>query len=311
MSKRQKKKPANKNQNRCQNQKQIQRNVKDRLFRYLFEKDRNALLELYNALNGTAYQDASQLEIVTIESAVYVVMKNDLAYILSGTLSMYEHQSTYSPNLPVRFLIYLAQEYQRVIEQAEKSLYGSGQISLPTPQCVVFYNGMKEMPDEQRLRLSDAFENKATKADVELTVRMLNINYGNNRELMQKCRVLEEYSKLVAVMRGYMSAMEDTQSALNRAIDDCIENGVLKEFLLQNRAEVLGMLLEEFDAEKYERTLRSEGREEGREEGEVKVNRLGILLTEAGRGNEFLKSLSDRELQKRLFVEFGLEEEKK
>ena len=285
--------------------------MKDRLFRYLFEKDRNALLELYNALNGTAYQDASQLEIVTIESAVYVVMKNDLAYILSGTLSMYEHQSTYSPNLPVRFLIYLAQEYQRVIEQAEKSLYGSGQISLPTPQCVVFYNGMKEMPDEQRLRLSDAFENKATKADVELTVRMLNINYGNNRELMQKCRVLEEYSKLVAVMRGYMSAMEDTQSALNRAIDDCIENGVLKEFLLQNRAEVLGMLLEEFDAEKYERTLRSEGREEGREEGEVKVNRLGILLTEAGRGNEFLKSLSDREFQKRLFVEFGLEEEKK
>ena len=266
---------------------------------------------MYNARNGTAYQDASQLEIVTIESAVYVVMKNDLAYILSGTLSMYEHQSTYSPNLPVRFLIYLAQEYQRVIEQAEKSLYGSGQISLPTPQCVVFYNGMKEMPDEQRLRLSDAFENKATKADVELTVRMLNINYGNNRELMQKCRVLEEYSKLVAVMRGYMSAMEDTQSALNRAIDDCIENGVLKEFLLQNRAEVLGMLLEEFDAEKYERTLRSEGREEGREEGEVKVNRLGILLTEAGRGNEFLKSLSDRELQKRLFVEFGLEEEKK
>ena len=275
------------------------------------QANKNALLELYNALNGTAYQDASQLEIVTIESAVYVVMKNDLAYILSGTLSMYEHQSTYSPNLPVRFLIYLAQEYQRVIEQAEKSLYGSGQISLPTPQCVVFYNGMKEMPDEQRLRLSDAFENKATKADVELTVRMLNINYGNNRELMQKCRVLEEYSKLVAVMRGYMSAMEDTQSALNRAIDDCIENGVLKEFLLQNRAEVLGMLLEEFDAEKYERTLRSEGREEGREEGEVKVNRLGILLTEAGRGNEFLKSLSDREFQKRLFVEFGLEEEKK
>ena len=78
------------------------------------------------------------------------------------------------------------------------------------------------------------------------------------------------------------------------------------------------MLLEEFDAEKYERTLRSEGREEGeervreegREEGEEKVHRLGILLTEAGRGNDFLRSLSDRKLQKRLFVEFGLEDEK-
>ena len=184
--------------------------MKDRLFRYLFEKDRDALLELYNALNGTAYRDPSQLEIVTIESAVYVVMKNDLAYILSGTLSMYEHQSTYSPNLPVRFLIYLAQEYQMVIDKAERSLYGTGQISLPTPQCVVFYNGMKEMPEEQTLRLSDAFENKRAEADVELTVRMLNINYGHNKLLMEKCRILEEYSKLVAVMRERMLTEKET-----------------------------------------------------------------------------------------------------
>lgn len=130
MSKRQKKKPGNRNPGgqRNQRRKKMQNNVKDRLFRYLFEKDRKALLDLYNALNGTDYQDSSQLEIVTIESAVYVVMKNDLAYILSGTLSMYEHQSTYSPNLPVRFLIYLAQEYQMVTEKAERSLYGSGRM---------------------------------------------------------------------------------------------------------------------------------------------------------------------------------------
>lgn len=149
-------------------------------------------------------------------------------------------------------------------------------------------------------------------ADVELTMRMLNINYGHNKQLMEKCRILEEYSKLVAVTRDYMAVEKDIQTALNRAVDSCIEKGILKEFLLKNRAEVLGMLLEEFDAEKYERTIRSEGREEGRaegrEEGEVKVNRLGLLLTEAGRSNEFLKSLSDRELQKKLFVEFGLEE---
>ena len=307
---RRKKKRVNRkpNQQYNRNRKQIQRNVKDRLFRYLFEKDREALLELYNALNGTAYRDPSQLEIVTIESAVYVVMKNDLAYILSGTLSMYEHQSTYSPNLPVRFLIYLAQEYQMVIEKAEKSLYGTGQISLPTPQCIVFYNGVREMPEERTLKLSDAFENKKVRADVELTVRMLNINYGHNKQLMEKCRILEEYSKLVAVIRECMTVEKDMQTALNRAVDSCIEKGILKEFLLKNRAEVLGMLLEEFDAEKYERTIRSEGREEGREEGEVKVNRLGILLTEAGRSDEFLKSLSDRELQKKLFAEFGLAE---
>ena len=258
------------------------------------------LLDLYNALNGTEYRDSSQLEIVTIESAVYVVMKNDLAYILSGTLSMYEHQSTYSPNLPVRFLIYLAQEYQMVIEKAEKSLYGSGQISLPTPQCIVFYNGVKEMPEERTLKLSDAFENKKVRADVELTVRMLNINYGHNKQLMEKCRILEEYSKLVSVIRDCIAVENDMQTALNQAVDSCIEKGILKEFLLKNRAEVLGMLLEEFDVEKYERTIRSEGREE--------VNRLGLLMTEAGRSGEFLESLSDRELQKKLFAKFGLEE---
>ena len=314
LGKRQKKKYANRRPGQRRNRKQVQQNVKDRLFRYLFEKDREALLDLYNALNGTSYQDSSQLEIVTIESAVYVVMKNDLAYILTGTLNMYEHQSTYSPNLPVRFLIYLAQEYQTVIEKVERSLYGTGQISLPTPQCVVFYNGMKEMPEERTLKLSDAFENKKVKADVELAVRMLNINYGHNKRLMEKCRILEEYSRLVAITREYMHSEKDMQTALSRAMDSCIEQGILKEFLLKNRAEVLGMLLEEFDAEKYERTIRveswEEGIKEGMKEGEVKVNRLGILLTEAGRSSDFLKSLSDRELQRELFIEFGLEEGK-
>lgn len=259
--------------------KQMQRNVKDRLFRYLFENDREALLDLYNALNGTSYQDSTQLEIVTIESAVYVVMKNDLAYILSGTLNMYEHQSTYSPNLPVRFLIYLAQEYQTVIEKAEKSLYGTGRITLPTPQCIAFYNGMKEMPEEQMLKLSDAFENKKARADVELTVRMLNINYGHNKQLMEKCVTLEAYSKFAAITRECMQVEKDMQTALNRAVESSIERGILKEFLLKNRAEVLGMLLEEFDAEKYERTIREEGRKEG-----MKQERLDALvrMKEAG-----------------------------
>ena len=132
-----------------------QRNVKDRLFRFLFEEDREALLQLYNALNGTSYEDASELEIVTIESAVYVVMKNDLAFVFAGTLNMYEHQSTYSPNLPVRFLIYLAQEYQAIIEKARVSLYGTGLIKLPAPKCVVFYNGQRGGPFiyDKRFRL--------------------------------------------------------------------------------------------------------------------------------------------------------------
>ena len=192
----------------------VHRQTKDRLFRFLFEKDREALLQLYNALNGTDYKDASRLQIVTIENAVYIVMKNDLAFVITGTLNLYEHQSTYNPNMPVRFLIYLAEEYQMIVEQAEESIYGTKQISLPTPQCIVFFNGDKEMPEEKILRLSDAFENKERQADVELTVRMLNINHGHNKALMEKCRTLEE-----------------------------------------------------FDVEKYERTIKKEGYEEGHAEG--------------------------------------------
>lgn len=121
----------------------VHRQAKDRLFRFLFEKDREALLQLYNSLNGTDYQDVSKLQVVTIESAVYIVMKNDLAFVLAGSLNLYEHQSTDNPNMPLRFLIYLAQEYQKLVEQAQESLYGRKRIMLPAPQCVVYRRNAK------------------------------------------------------------------------------------------------------------------------------------------------------------------------
>ena len=222
-----------------------------------------------SSCHGTEYRDAEALQVVTIKNAVYVTMKNDLAFVLMGTLNMYEHQSTYSSNMPVRFLIYLAEEYQNIVEKAENSLYGTKLITLPTPQCVVFYNGEKEMPEEKVLRLSDAFENREKEADVELKVRMLNINRGHNEALMKNCGTLKEYAAFVDISRQYISEREDRNEALNMAVDHCIEEGILSSFLRKNRAEVLGMLLEEFDAEKYERTLREEGREEGREIGDA------------------------------------------
>ena len=261
----------------------VKREVKDRLFRFLFEKDKENLLQLYNALNGTDYRDAEALQVVTIKNAVYVTMKNDLAFVLMGTLNMYEHQSTYSSNMPVRFLIYLAEEYQTIVEKAENSLYGTKLITLPTPQCVVFYNGEKEQPEEKVLRLSDAFENREKEADVELKVRMLNINRGHNEELMKNCKILREYAAFVDISRQYISEREDRNEALNMAVDHCIEKGILSSFLRKNRAEVLGMLLEEFDAEKYERTLREEGREEGIQEGREEGRREGREIGDAVR----------------------------
>lgn len=283
-------------------QKKVRRNVKDRLFRFLFEKDKEALLQLYNALNGTEYQDASDLQVVTIESAVYVVMKNDLAFVFTGTLNLYEHQSTYNPNMPVRFLIYLAEEYQKMLEHIEVSLYGAMRITLPTPQCIVFYNGEADTPDEEVLKLSDAFINRERQADVELRVRMLNINYGHNKELMDRCCTLREYAEFVEISRKYIHEGLELREALNAAIEYCMEHHILYDTLREHRSEVLGMMLEEFDVDKYERTIRREGIEQGIE----RVNRLTQVLLEQNRMEDLKRSLKDSEYQKTLFQEFHL-----
>lgn len=164
----------------------VSRKVKDGMFRALFKEDREGLLKLYNALSGTDYTDASDMEIVTIENAVYIVMKNDLAFIIADVQSMYEHQSTVNGNMPVRFMVYLTEEYQKIIARADKSIYGKRPIGLPVPKCVVFYNGEDEMPDVWELRLSDAFMGQKDAADVELRVQVYNINYGHNRELIRR-----------------------------------------------------------------------------------------------------------------------------
>lgn len=287
-------------------QKKVHRDVKDRLFRFLFEKDKEALLQLYNALNGTNYQDASALQVVTIESAVYVVMKNDLAFVLAGTLNLYEHQSTCNPNMPVRFLIYLAEEYQKLIEQAEVSLYGSMEIKLPTPQCVVFYNGEKDSPEESVLKLSDAFMSKERQADVELKVRVLNINYGHNKTLMDSCQTLREYAEFVMISRQYAASGMKLQAALSAAVDYCVSHGILASTLREHRSEVLGMLLEEFDADKYERTIRLEGLQQGEERGINRANRLTQLLLEQNRTEDLKRALEDSGYQDMLFREYDL-----
>lgn len=285
----------------------VRHQIKDRIFRFLFEKDREALLQLYNALNGTDYQDESLLQVVTIESAVYVVMKNDLAFMIAGVLNLYEHQSSVNPNMPVRFLIYLAQEYQTMVEKARESLYGSRQIALPTPHCVVFYNGDKEVAEEQILRLSDAFENKDQKADVELTVKVLNINYGHNAKLMEKCKMLEEYAVFVNISKSFVADGGDRKAALNAAIEYCIDNHILEEFLRRYRAEVLGMLLEEFDADKYERSLR----EEGRAEGEEQLAELLNCLFRDERMEEARQAVSNKKIREKLYLEYGIKREEK
>ena len=254
------------------------RQTKDIVFRLVFGNDRQALLQLYNVLHGTAYTDPHELQIVTLDNAIYISRKNDLAFLLAGSINMYEHQSTLNPNMPVRFLIYLAQEYQLLVESTDKSLYGSELIPLPTPQCVVFYNGIADTPDEYELRLSSAFSNQDVEPAVEVVVKVININYGHNEYLMQGCGMLSQYAQFVAVTREYANRYKNREEAMNAAIEYCIAHGILEDILRKHRSQVLGSLLEEFDEKKYARTLREEGYEAGRTDGFTEGEQCGLEL---------------------------------
>ncbi|MDR0964285.1 MAG: hypothetical protein LBM60_06690 [Clostridium sp.] len=247
----------------------VERTTKDRLFSYIFHHDREALLQLYNALNGSNYVEADQLQIVTLDGVLYMTMKNDLAFILAHYLNIYEQQSSHNPNIPLRFLIYIAKEYQKLIKAMDANVYGTRLIKLPTPKCVVFYSGTKKMDDDFELSLSEAFIAKEKEADLELKVRVLNIHRGHNQQLMQQCKRLDEYSNLIAKIDEGLERGIGTQLAIKQAIDHCIHHNILSDFLTAHKAEVLAMLLMEYDEQKTMDYIRQEGRLEGREEGRI------------------------------------------
>ena len=171
------------------------RNYKDTVFRKLFS-DRRNLLSLYNAINGTAYTDETKLEIVTLENAIYMGMKNDLAFIIDTNLFLYEHQSTYNPNMPLRDLFYISSEYQKLVDK--ESLYSSVLLKIPAPHFIVFYNGRRKMLDRWTNCLSEAYKNQQGEPDLKLKVVTININDGHNEELMEQCKILEEYAQYVS-----------------------------------------------------------------------------------------------------------------
>ena len=255
------------------------RKYKDTVFRKLFS-DRKNLLSLYNAINGTAYMDASQLEIVTLDNAIYMGMKNDLAFIINTNLFLYEHQSTYNPNMPLRDLFYISGEYQKLVDL--KSLYTSTRLRIPTPNFIVFYNGKEKNEDRWVEYLSESYENMSGEPNLELKVIILNINVGHNKKLMEECQTLREYAQYVAKVRRYSEEMK-LNTAVECAVSESIQEGILKEFLQKNRAEVIAMSIFEYNEEEEKRKLRKAEYEAGMAEGVMKTKKETVIsLAEMG-----------------------------
>ena len=207
------------------NEIRVAKNHKDRLFRMIF-REKKELLSLYNAVNGTSYTNAEDLEIVTLENAIYMNMKNDLAFIMDSYLNLYEHQSTYSPNMPLRDLFYIAKELQGQVDH--RDMYRNTLIKIPTPRFLVFYNGSEEQAEKKYLRLSDAFQKSMDDPDLELVVTMLNINLGKNKKLLEQCQTLKEYAIYVKKVRTYVKNMKNVEEAVEMSIFEYDEEAVFE-----------------------------------------------------------------------------------
>lgn len=238
----------------------INRQHKDRPFKFIFQEKEN-LLQLYNALNGTNYDNPEELEIVTLEDVIYMYMKNDISFILDYGLNLFEHQSTENNNMPLRGFLYFARQYEKYVNERKFNLYGKKKIMLPTPQYVVFYNGTEWQGERKILKLSDSFANSQVKPCMELEAIQLNINYGHNNEIMEKCKILWEYAVFIGKVRTYSENM-NIEAAIDKAVNECIEQGILREILISHRAEVKNMLLTEYDEETTRRMFRMEYEEE-------------------------------------------------
>ena len=247
------------------NNETVSRKYKDTVFRLLF-KDKSNLLSLFNAVNDTDFSDENDIIITTLENAIYMTSKNDISCIIDMKLNLFEHQSTVNPNMPYRNLEYVTKCFKKYVGGFD--IYSGKALTLPNPKFVVFYNGVNEQPPIKVMRLSDLYAHKDEIPNLELVVIQYNINNLADCALMDRCEPLKEYSEFIGCIRSNLKTME-TGEAVDSAIDYCIENGILKDFLTNNRNEVRSMSLFEFDAEEHEKAIKQIAYEEGYDKGEL------------------------------------------
>ncbi len=240
------------------------REIKDSIFCDLFSEKENAL-SLYNAINGTAYDDADELEIVTLKDVIYLHRKNDVSVMFDAKLTLWEHQSSANPNMPLRGLLYFARSIDGLLEGKHTLLYRKSLVKIPAPDYYVLYNGTDEMPERDELKLSDAFYRE--QSGYEWTAKLININAGHNAYLMDKCPALKGYAVLIGYVRENKANGLDNEEAVDKAVSQCIKEGFLEDYLLKKQGEARMMLLTEFDEKAWEEAVRSDGYDDGKKAG--------------------------------------------
>lgn len=271
---------------------------KDRLFRFIFgaEENRAYLLSLCNAVGNTDYTNLDDIEITTLNDVLYIKMKNDISFLIGSQMSLYEHQSSFNPNMPIRGMQYFAELYAKYIKEKGINIYGSTLKKIPTPKYIVFYNGTIEQPDVVKLKLSSAFQVPDDTGEFEWTATMLNINYGHNQQLMERCQPLREYAYFVKLIRENSQIMS-LKDAVDTAIDKAENLKYIGSFLSKCRSEVNAMLLTEFNQKSYDNELFEEGKKAEQDKRMRKMIKMNFSVKDIaelyGISEDYVKQLKN------------------
>nr|WP_315442895.1 Rpn family recombination-promoting nuclease/putative transposase [uncultured Treponema sp.] len=247
------------------------RRYKDSVFVDLFSTDKTAkanFLALYNALHGTDYQSTAILKNIRLKQVLYMSFANDVSYLVDNKIIVLaEHQSTINPNMPIRCLEYIARLYEQFYKSKEK--YSRKQLAIPTPEFYVFYNGKEPYRGDSLLKLSDSFTQTHDEYALELSVKVVNINYDKTNEILKLCKPLKQYSLFVDAVRRNIAV--DKEHGFEKAIKECIQNDILREYLQRKSKEVLNMLIGEYDYDTDIAVQREESFDMGRLEGSLQA----------------------------------------
>ncbi len=254
-----------------------QQKIRDRLFIAIFGKDtersKRWRLDLYNVLNGTDYTDPDALKLNTIENAIFVTMYNDVSFLVDSQMTLYEQQSRPNANMPLRGLFYFSQLYQRFISDNKLDLHRSSLIKIPNPRFVVFYNGKPDRAERYELRLSSAFELKDDSGKFEWTADVININTNKNESLVKKCKPLYDYVRLVGRISYNQGNDMEIGQAVREAVEWACEQDLLDGFVREQKENIMGMCLTEFNEEIAIQNWRQDGIEMGRQEKALETAR--------------------------------------
>ena len=250
------------------------RKYKDSVFTKLFG-DKEKLAELYNAISGTNYTP-DDIEITTLQNVLFMGKINDIAFILGNRLIvLIEHQSSINPNMPLRFLLYIARVYQELIDN--EVMYGSRLVKIMPPEFIVMYNGVDDYPEESALNLSDAFIHRES-LNLELTAKVYNVNSGRNHEIMSKSETLNGYAIFVARVRENINNGLEPSGALEKAVKDCVKDNILREFLTKHGSDVINMLNMEWNLDDAKKVWRKEAKLDQAEEIAEKLLKRGTPI---------------------------------